>query len=231
MRTTAAAVCLLLLASCAKQVEQTASESAVQPTTAAAEGPTTQPRSGGGPTEQGARGGPIGQAQGGGKGGPINAGSNEGEALASPITIPAIQQDGQPVDDDETYPGGVIGFVEDSIRSQCPDGTLCGFTVTADRQEPETPPAASAERTICAFVPSPDHKEAVTYTKPVTIVLDCVWHYTEPVVTDPDPDSDSETPVPSSDTPEPDTSTSETGTAAPDTSTSETGTTEPEGAG
>lgn len=205
-----------MLASCAKQVEQTGLGATDRLTTAAADSPTTRPRTGVVPTGEEARGGPIGKAEGEAKGGPLNAGSKEGEVLASPITIPAIQQDGQPVDDHERYPGGVIGSVENTIRSQCPDGTLCGFTVTAARHEPETPPEASADRDYCAFVPSPDHREDVTYTKPATIVLDCVWHYKEPDVTD--PDSDSETPVPSLDTSSSDASEPETATPAPDTS-------------
>ncbi|MFV8048395.1 hypothetical protein [Mycobacterium sp. 48b] len=185
----AAVLCLLLPTGCAKQDEQP-ELGAERSTTAGANTPTTDK----GPTdewpEQGAKGAPNGQGQGEAKGGPIGDGSKTGTALASPITIPAIQQQGQPVDDDVRYPGGVIGFVEELIRNQCADGTLCGFTVTAVRHEPDTPPEASAERDYCAYTQGEEQKESVTYTEPATIALNCVWHYKEPDDSSPVPDPD-----------------------------------------
>jgi hypothetical protein len=184
-RTVAAVLCLCLvtLFSCAKQHDAAEAGSAEQLTTSRAGAPTPS-------VGAQAPGAPIGQGQGGSApGGPIGGGSKDNKALASPITIPAIQQNGQPVDDSEVYPGGVIGYVENDIRSQCPDGTLCGFTVTAVRHEPDTAPEASAVRDYCAFTPTEEQSKRVTVTEPVDIALNCVWHYKEPDITDPDPDT------------------------------------------
>jgi hypothetical protein len=188
--TLAAVLCVLTLFSCAKQHDSAEAGLAAQPTTSRAGAPTAGPGATAAPSV-GARapGAPIGQGQGGGApGGPIGGGSKDSTALASPITIPAIQQNGQPVDDHEIYPGGVIGFVENDIRSQCPDGTLCGFTVTAVRHEPDTAPEASAVRDFCALTPTEAQGNSVTVTHPVDIPLNCVWRYKEADITDPDPD-------------------------------------------
>ena len=156
----------------------------------------------------------MGQGDGEAHGGPVGDGAKDGQALASPIIIPAIQQQGQPVDDDpERYPGGVIGYVENAIREQCPDGTLCGFTVTAARHEPDPPADVSAQRAFCAFIQSPDQQQAVTHTEPAVITLNCVWHYTEPE--DPSPEPEPETPDPGTDTSPTESS------ATPDTETDE----------
>ena len=211
--TLAAVLCVLTLFSCAKQHDASEAGLAEQPTTSRAGAPTAGPGATADPSVGAqAPGAPIGQGEGGGApGGPIGGGSKDSTALASPITIPAIQQDGQPVDDHEIYPGGVIGFVENDIRSQCPDGTLCGFTVTAVRHEPDTAPEASAVHDFCAFTKTEAQRNPVTVTHPVDIPLNCVWHYKEAVITDPDPAPDTTDPDPAApDTIDPD-------PAAPDT--------------
>jgi hypothetical protein len=189
--TVAAVLCLLTLFSCAKQHDAAEAGLAEQLTTSRAGAPTVGPGATAAPSVGAqAPGAPIGSGQGGrAPGGPIGGGSKDNKALASPITIPAIQQNGQPLDDSEVYPGGVIGYVENDIRSQCPDGTLCGFTVTAVRHEPDTAPEASAVRDYCAFTPTEEQSNPVTVTEPVDIALNCVWHYKEPDITDPDPDT------------------------------------------
>lgn len=186
----ATVLCVLTLSSCVKEQDAAEAGSVEQLTTAPAGTPTAGP---------GAPGAPIGSGQdGGAPGGPIGGGPKDNKALASPITIPAIQQNGQPVDDSEIYPGGVIGYVENDIRSQCADGTLCGFTVTAVRHEPATVPEASAVRDYCAFTPTEEQGAPVTVTHPVDIALNCVWHYKDadagigtPDSTDPEPAAES----------------------------------------
>ncbi|CRZ17284.1 hypothetical protein [Mycolicibacterium neworleansense] len=210
----AAVLCLLLPTGCAKQDEQPA-PGAQRSTASGAAGATTENGRADARPEQGAKGAPNGQGQGEAKGGPIGGGSKSGTALASPITIPAIQQQGQPVDDDVRYPGGVIGFVEDLIRDQCADGTLCGFTVTAVRHEPDTAPEPSAERDYCAYIQGEEQKESVTYTEPATVALNCVWHYTEPDDSGPVPDPDP--PPPPGDPATPGASTTATTPAGGDT--------------
>lgn len=174
----AALFCLLMLCGCAKPdpAEEGLGEQQSTPRIeAASSGAGATADSDGGAQ---APGGPIGQGQGGvAPGGPIGDGSNGTKALASPIEIPAIQQNGQPVDDSVQYPGGVTGYVETYIRRQCPDGTLCGFTVTPVRHEPVTAPEASAVRDFCAFTPTEAQLNPVIVTHPVDIPLDCVWHY------------------------------------------------------
>jgi hypothetical protein len=160
---------LVAASGCAKQDAADVEIGAQPPTTRTAT-PTAGPQATGAPLGSGhdeAPPGPVGDGEAG----------DDGTALASPITIPAIQQNGLPVDPSEIYGEGVIKYVEQRISEQCPDQSLCGFSVVAARQEPDTAPEASEVRDYCAFVPTAEQANEVTVTEPVQITLNCVWHY------------------------------------------------------
>jgi hypothetical protein len=160
---------LMAASGCAKHDGADVEIGAQQATTRTAT-PTAGPQATGAPLGSGhdeARPGPVGD-------------DNKGDdktALASPITIPAIQQNGLPVDPSQIYGQGVIQYVEQRISEQCPDQSLCGFSVIAARQEPEPAPEASEVHDYCAFVPTAEQANEVTVTEPVQITLNCVWHY------------------------------------------------------
>lgn len=167
-RACAALMVLMAASACAKQ--DVADEIGAQQAATRTATPTAGPEATGAPLGSGddqARPGPVGDGKPG----------DDKTALASPITIPAIQQNGLPVDPSQIYGQGVIKYVEQRISEQCPDQSMCGFSVVAARQEPETAPEASEVRDYCAFVPTAEQANEVTVTEPVPITLNCVWHY------------------------------------------------------
>ena len=121
------------------------------------------------PRAPGAPGAPEDRDDNYARGGPIGQDSHSGVVVASPITIPALQQDGNPVDD-------VIRYVEANLALQCQGSTMCGIkVVSAPRNTEPVLATDDASSHFCAFNRTDEWEQERDVVPPATLALECTW--------------------------------------------------------